>query len=187
MDVTLLNRLLGEGFSKHLAMEVASGEMTEQEALDERECDSRATDLRGMPPSEWPQIDVTWDTEPKNFHKSLDGEKPVKFSDRLSRLELVGVDIEELHEILVRHSQRTQGPFASQYLFQTAGIVAFLETGRGVTPPLIRCVENVTFIEGGNNRFALARYRRQGTIPILIERDERRALEERLPSLKAWP
>ena len=138
MGVARLNRMIAEGLAQHLAFAVLNEEMTEADAREQQARNERARKLFKTARAKWPEIDVSWDTSPDNFHRSLDGAKAAEFARDFPDVEVVAVDIEDLHADLMQASQRVKDPVAKEYKAKTAGLVAHLERGGAVTPPACR-------------------------------------------------
>jgi hypothetical protein len=132
-------------------------------------------------------VDIKWDISAENYFLALDGVSPAEFARDFSSVEIVGVDIEDLHVNLMPISQRLKDPLTKHYKLKTAGLVAHLESGGIVTPAFVRHVEGGLCFAGGNHRFGWARYRQQGRVPILVVSDEIVAIRANLVTFSSWP
>lgn len=171
-----VNALLTGGMKKHLAFAVVGGTITEEDAWTAQRRAARGKQLASIKPSAWPNFDIAWDTNPFQFHLALDGMTADKFAVLFTQIEVVGVESQELCANLVQASTRLAGPFSRRYKWKSAGIVAHLEDGGRLTPPLIRYNDEDVLIAGGNHRFGLARHKQMEKICVLILKAERAPL-----------
>lgn len=181
-----LNSLIASGLAQHLAFAVVYGEITEEHANYKQSCNDRAHTIQKMQPNAWPPLDVKWDTRAENFYLALDGENITNFAKEYPNIEVCSVDTMELHNNLLLGAQRILEPFAEPYKQKTALLIAHLEFGGTVTPPMIRANENGLFFEGGNHRYGWARYRQQKKVPVLVLSKEISTIRSTISSLSTW-
>jgi uncharacterized protein YoaH (UPF0181 family) len=185
--VERLNKMMAQGLARHLAFAVLFEEMADADAWEEQARNERARKLAKTARTKWPEIDVSWDLSAENYHRSLDGVKAAEFARDFPEVEVVGVDIEDLHANLMRGSQRVKDPFSKEYKTKTAGLVSHLERGGIVTPPFVRHVAGGLCLAGGNHRFGWARHRGECKLPILILSAEKPVIATKLTTLSCWP
>lgn len=178
---TILNIVNEHRLSPLVAMSVISGDLSLEQALQEKRCRARALQLSKAPPSRWPEVTLKWDESPANWHRSIDGSTASDFGSRFPNAELAWVNCALLHDRLGTNSTRKYDPFSRHYKSKSAGIVAHAELGGKLSPPLVTCSSQQLHIAGGNHRLALAKHMGQKFVPILYLAGERHSIEQLLP------
>lgn len=184
MDVKILNQLIQEGLLLHLAQSVIDGSISREDAFIKQRLINRSYEISDLPDEEWPLIDVAWNTNPELFYLSMDDYCFESFISTYPDLLVVKAEINEMHSNFLTGSKRVQPPFHENYRSKTSRLIAYLETGASVTPPLILHKHHSIYIAGGNHRFGWAKYRKQGTIPILIRKEDAVKIQQLVPNIK---
>lgn len=184
MPAERLNELITRGYPFYLAMQIIENEISIEEANRILIINKRGEQLRKTRRSKWPDIDVKWDINPLNYHFSMDDYRNIDlFVKDYPDIIIAYADIDDLHKNFIKGSKRISEPFNTNYISKTAKLVAYLELGEKVTPPLIFPCHNKLLIAGGNHRFGWARYRKQKRIPILIKKNEEKSYSQILKTL----
>lgn len=179
-SVEEINRLVALGLDVMTAVDVAEGrrdESFEVARVGERvEINKWCTNMSSIPTA----VEPLWDLLPEHFHLVFDGSAPN--DEHADELELVNVDVAEVDRLLTFNASRDRHPWHREYKRKSCGIVYRWSHGRGVTPPLIRTVQNQIHIDGGMHRFHLAKHNSCKCIPCLIWSWDRDAIFSVLPS-----
>lgn len=163
------------------ALAIALGKTTLTDVRARTERQRRGSEIFALADAEWPDVALRWDLDAAQFHHSLDGEDAASFSALFPDAEASWVDASALCDCLVDISRRRESPFAPRYRSKTAELVAHLESGGKISPPLIRHDPQGLFVAGGNHRLALALHRGDPELPILVCRTQRAAIETLVP------
>lgn len=144
--------------------------MSEDEAWHEWRVMNRAWEIEKMKAADRPKADVEWDYDPSHYYLAVDGVSHQRFYEAYGDLEIFDVNLRKLHSKLSYGSRRgNRGSFYEDYIGKTCKLLAHLESGGKVTPPLVVASCDQLVIAGGHHRFGWAKYRKQVTIPILVQ------------------
>lgn len=146
----------------------------------------RERDLRGKPVTLWPQFDIAWDLDPRNFHKSRDGTPAEDFrAQHPNGITLSDVPLSELDAALHVGSQRTaQEVWSIGDPDKAARVIRYWEDGQAMTPPLVDEASDGTIaMAGGYHRLAVARAKGETSVPILFDAAQIVFMQGKLPSL----
>ena len=182
-DVEKLNALIHAGLPTHLAMKVATGELSQAEGEAEARLAEAAEKLRQRPARRWPRVEVAWDLDPECFHRAMDDHTAASFAEAFPYVVAASVDRLELQASLRPGSLRVKGPLSPAYKSKTARLVAYLQAGGLVTPPFVRLCPDGLAVVGGNHRLGWAHHVAQDPLAILVELGDLTRLRVRLPSL----
>ncbi len=150
-----------------VSLDVHRAEATEKKKLRER-----GVQLCGLPPSDWPSINFNWDLSRASQHYIYDGLNPSDFAKSHPdgfRLGYVGVCEFDLK--LSKNNYRADltelwGVGVKEKLCY---VLAHLEAGLPITPPLVLVTNGEFHLVGGNHRYTAAKFSGQKCIPIYVE------------------
>jgi hypothetical protein len=151
---------------------VLGGKATEAEILDRRDLNAAEEVLRKTKRAAWPSPDIVWDLEPLNFHRSMDGMSAAEFATEFGDLETLWVEVDDLEAAFAPAAKRTGGPFDRPYLTKTRRLIAHLQRGGEVSPPLLHVQSGLAglALAGGYHRTHWARHTGAGAIPVLVRK-----------------
>ncbi len=157
-------------WTPHQVLAVLSGKSTEAEIVERRVLDAAEAHLRMIAQDQWPAPDLDWDLDPANFHRSLDGASAGTFGQDFGDAEVHWVEVKDLEAALASTARRTGSPFDQAYLSKTRRLIAHLNRGGKVSPPLIHWDAGLDglALAGGYHRMNWALHIQAGTIPVLI-------------------
>lgn len=180
-----INRLVSLGLNVKTAMDVADGRRVESfevaHAKEQVEVDNCYKNMSRIPTA----VEPSWDLCRERFYLAFDGSAPN--DKRVDELELIEVDVAEVNSLLTFNASRSDHPWHKRYKRKSCGIVYRWSLGRGVTPPLIRTVQNQIHIDGGMHRFHLAKHYGSKCMPCLIWSRDRDAIVSMLLSANTVP
>ena len=158
------------GWTPHQILAVMTGKSTEAEVVDRRELDAAEARLRQTGQDQWPTPDLDWDLDPANFHRSMDTYTAEAFAEDFGDVGLYWIEVEGLVGALASTARRTGSPFDQAYLSKTRRLIAHLDRGGKVTPPLIHWDAGLDglALAGGYHRTNWALHTKAGVIPVLI-------------------
>lgn len=155
-----------------------------KEAEDVRALRERGEAFRDLPPTQWPPLQFNWDLSPPGQRFALDGIKPGEFAAAYPLgLTLGFLQLADLDAALCHFNRRNdlvelwECGFASEL----CAVIAYLEAGRPITPPLVAPVNGELCFHGGNHRYAAAKFSGQTQIPIYVQPEHRDAVAELIP------
>lgn len=179
--VSRANDLSSKGMLGYLAHHVAFDGMDEDEAWRKNNTIKRGWEIEELEDQMWPALDVDWDEEECNFYLAMDTSTETEFKSEFGDIKVLNVNLMHLHDRLGYGSTRGEVlPFAEEYRGKTAMLLAHLESGGKVTPPIVVVSCDQLVIAGGNHRFGWAKYRKQSNIPILVQACQKDDILERL-------
>lgn len=124
-------------------------------------------------PSEWPLLKFNWDLRPESRRFALDGKKPHEFAeDYPAGFGLGNVLVADFDQALCHFNRRDdlQDLWDCGFESSLCYILAYLEEGLPITPPLVALTpSNELCFHGGNHRYAAAKFSGLVTIPIYTE------------------
>lgn len=140
-------------------------EVVERCALDAAEAR-----LQRISHDKWPTPDLDWDLDAANFHRSMDIHSAEAFAQDFGEVGLYWVEVEDLVSALASTAKRASSPFDEAYRDKTRRLIAHLERGGKVSPPLIHWDAGLDglCLAGGYHRANWALHIKAGVIPILI-------------------
>lgn len=174
------------GLSMQAALRVAQGDIGLDEAIANQRRLRRGTAIFHLPDDQWPRVALHWDLEPAHFYRSMDYHDAESFARTFPDIEIGWVESDLFHAVLVDNSRRIGTPFSERYRNKTAALVAHLESGGSVTPPVIVSQAKGLSVRGGNHRLGLARHLQVAMVPILFCAADRDAIDA-LVALKPPP
>jgi|688.fasta_scaffold1131354_1 hypothetical protein len=132
---------------------------------------TRGESFRNKPPSEWPKLTFNWDyTKAAQCHV-YDGMSIDKFDQYYPEGLMAGtVNLTEFDIRLTRFNRRDDindlwklgNPSKLCY------VLAYLEKGLPITPPLVSVANEELCLSGGNHRYAAAKFSGQMQLPIYV-------------------
>ncbi|WP_368865374.1 transcriptional regulator [Stenotrophomonas maltophilia] len=160
---------------KGISLEVYRAKVAEKEKIR-----ARGAKFRNVPPTEWPPLVFNWDISEASRCYVYDGVEPSEFSQlHPSGLALGYVDVVALDRVLC-HSNRRDG---LEELWKCGDkqklcdVIAYLEAGLPITPPLVAVAINELCLTGGNHRYTAAKFSGELHIPIYVQHENVSAVE----------
>lgn len=147
-----------------------------------RELNQRAQQFIGMPPAQWPQFEVRWDTDPAMAYYCVDGSDPISFTEShpggVSLLEAVSVQAiyanvthqwyQAASEILKVGTPATKARIITEWI-----------DGMSLTPALIHLYDDrIHLMISGNHRLAVAQARGVKIVPVWVYAEEESRVRE---------
>jgi hypothetical protein len=133
---------------------------------------ARGENFRLRPPSEWPQLAFNWDLSQGSQYYVYDACKYEEFARLHSDgLALGYVDLSEFDARLCHFNRRHnldelwKRGNASKLCY----VLAHLEAGLPITPPLVSVVPEGLCFAGGNHRYSAAKFSGEMLLPIYVE------------------
>jgi hypothetical protein len=129
--------------------------------------------LTKLPPTQWPALIFDWDCSLAAQHYVYDGSAPKDFAARHADGLVLGVaSIAEIDSRLCKHNRRDDLDelWACGDASKLSFLLAYLQEGLPITPPLVSVANNELCIAGGNHRYTAAKFSGQKLIPIYVER-----------------
>ncbi|MBS0363234.1 MAG: hypothetical protein JSR98_17800 [Proteobacteria bacterium] len=182
-DHDRFNQLTAAGVPPSSALDVLSGKTSEAEALATARQRKSAAVILALAPKDRPRPSLAWDLSPANWHRALDGCDPTEFGSLYADVAVFSVGRRDLLAAFSPYARRKAGPWSERYRSKTARLVAHLDAGGRVTPPLVTQVPQGLALAGGYHRLGWAHYRRIGLMPILLSRALAPTVARLVPSL----
>lgn len=143
--------------------------LTLEEALAKKALANRAWEIRKLSADQRPIVSMVWDLNPTQWHRAMDDHTAASLQKQFPALGGYWVELNELDQYLADISRRKDGPFSERYISRTTGIIAHLENGGILSPPLLVEGADGLAVVGGNHRLDMARHYGDDEVPILIE------------------
>lgn len=144
---------------------------------------------RRAQPSEWPNLTFNWDFRPESQRFALDGMNLHEFAECYpDGLALGNVAVVEFDKSLCNFNRRNDLEELWDCGFESSlcCILAYLEEGLPITPPLVSVTTaNELCFHGGNHRYTAAKFSGLTTIPIYAEPKNRLSIERLVPVIWA--
>lgn len=182
-DIERFNRLTAAGIAARTALDVLDGKLTEADALADVRRRTAATALLKLREADRPQPDLAWDLSQANWHRALDHCEAADFAQHYPVAAVVSVAVDDLIANLAEAAQRRTGPWSKAYRHKTAGLVAHLEAGGQVSPPMVVVTSAGLAMAGGYHRLGWAQFRGARMLPLLVSRQELQTIRSRLATL----
>lgn len=182
-DLERFNRLIAAGILAPTALDVLAGKVSEVEALADVRRRTAATALLKLKVADRPQPDLAWDLGRANWHRALDHCEAAAFAQHYPDAAVVSVVVDDLVANLAETAQRRTGPWSKAYRHKTGGLVAHLEAGGLVTPPMVVVTSAGLAMAGGYRRLGWAQFRGARMLPVLVSRQELQTIQSRLATL----
>lgn len=173
-----------DGLTPLEALEVVRGFSTVAQIYTRRQLDIDSEKWTGVPSEEWPPFEIIWDLDEANFHYALGSDSVRSFAADYPDVKVWIADVADIIASLHVGAQRILPPWDEAYAGRTARLVAWWAAGHRVTPPLVVPCERQICFAGGNHRFAVAREKGLGSIPVLVEARSLDNVQRNIPSLK---
>jgi len=182
-DIDYFNRLIADGVPASTALDVLLGKTTEAAAVEDARRRRAATAILALRARDRPRPPLVWDLSSAYWHRSLDNCDAAAFAAAYSDVAVFSVCRRELVEALSPYARRKSGPWSKLYRSKTAGLVAHLQAGGEVTPPLVIEGRDGLALAGGYHRLGWAHYCKIVRMPVLLSRTIEPLVVHRLPSL----
>ena len=137
----------------------------------------RGQQFRRLPPDKWPKLIFNWDLTLEAQRFALDGSKPKEFLEQYPNGFLLGrVATAEFDKVLSNYNRRND----LAELWECGSeltlccMLAYLEEGLPITPPLVSVTEYGDLcLLGGNHRYTAAKFSGETSLPIYATSDQR--------------
>lgn len=178
-----LNRLVQQGLSTSVAMDVIQGERKEDFEVAAVECARRAEAWATVHTYHEASFAPKWDYDPEHFYLSMDG-APLPKQINPGDFQLFCADVSDVASHLEFRSARSEGPWSEEEHDEdkTAELAYRWAHGLPVTPPLISPYGEMITIVGGRHRFHLARCYGAARVQLLVRTSEFQSVRSILKS-----
>ena len=102
----------------------------------------------------------------------MDGMRHDEFLDLFGDVVLISINTDSLRRNLRPNSRRPDAPNSEEYVAKSSELVAYLESGGKVSPPILTKEKDGIHIAGGNHRIGWAMHVGQPCIPALVRKSD---------------
>lgn len=150
-----------------------------REVEDERILRERGEAFRNRPPDEWPALHFQWDLRPDAQRFALDGVKVADFAEHYPSGFVLGhVELAAFDAVLCHFNKRNDlvELWECGFAAKLCSVIAYVEAGRPLTPPLVGVANGELCFQGGNHRYTAAKFSGQTQLPIYVRPEDRAAV-----------
>ncbi|WP_421166595.1 hypothetical protein [Aeromonas dhakensis] len=139
--------------------------------------------FKNMPPQQWPDFIVKWDESKANLHYYADGEDATYIKLNYPHgISIADISLVSLDDSLCFTSRQSPSEFWTVGCAdKKIEVIEHWVSGGKITPCMVRPFNGQIFIAGGNHRLAVARVKKEMTVPVLFDTGELDEIKNIIP------